>query len=804
MTFRLPALRRPHAPARHARQPRAGRTARAFLLLSAATSFPALAAGQAAHAAKPGSRQAKAARPVASKVAQIRAHDAETLSVTGVSHDRKLRHQALETPSSVSVLSAVTLRNLGVTNVRELAGLTPNLYEPRATIGFAVTNYFIRGIGELDPQGEPSVGTYVDGVYLPRNLGTMQELLDVADVQIDRGPVGFTAGHQAEGGAVRINSIVPTNTARLHVLAGYGTYNEYRLALAASGALVRDKVYASLAVDRHGRDGFDHNYTLDSSENNIDYTQARGKLRFTPNDRWDIQIAFDGTVDGSTNRGYGTLLNAYRYGLHSNIYPKNNYSEAGVTANVDYILNPHLRIHSVSAVRGYDDTGFYDNYGSYFIQRSQLLYYRDRAYSEDLSLRGEYGKLHFTTGAFFMYEDWFTNRRANNTYGSWYPDGTAAELQKYQPVQAVIDQLTRIWAVYGQVEYAITPALKATVALRFNYESHSNAETLNYLASGPGHVVGWPEDLNTLYSAQPGASAWPGKASAQASWYQILPKGALRWQATPNVAPYVSISQGSKSGGFDYRAQSPGAANMRQALLPYKPEMVTTFEIGVKTLSFARRLELTGALFYNKFNNIQLTTYDATTALSHRFNAGNGHSAGAETEATVHLTPDWDIRATASYLYARLDSFKGVYRPPIRLSDGSTYSNTPHAGATLPYSPRAQVSAASSYRFRLPRVPGRFRIGADVSFQSSLFLDGNENAQTRLPSQTYLNAIASWTSPDTRWVVTANGRNLIDRRFPQSLSYILGPAQGGVYSPSGYAAAYANPRTIFVSVEYRL
>ncbi|QHC36535.1 TonB-dependent receptor [Komagataeibacter xylinus] len=781
------------------------RSYRSALLFSLS---PIFLLGNSAFAAEQPPRQVSAARKtsIPANTAQENgstggriAGKVENIHVHQQSHTAQLREKVQKTPSSVSILSAERLRELGVTDVRQLSNQTPNLYQPRATVGFSATNYFIRGIGELDPQGEPSVGTYVDGVYLPRNIGTMQELLDVDNVQIDRGPVGFDYGHQAEGGAVRINTLAPTNARHLSLLAGYGTYNEYRIAGMASGALVKDKVYASISFDRHARDGIDHNYTLDRQENDIDFSQARGKIRFTPNSRWDITLAFDGTVDNSSNRGYGNINNTYRYGLYSSVYPQNNYSEIGFTGNINYIINDHLSLHSTTGIRGYDNIGMYDNYGSYYAQSSQWVKYTDRSYSENLSLHGVYNKISFTTGAFFEYEDWYTNRRAN-TPANGFLGATASPAisanQLYTPVYSVIDQQTRNWAVYGQAEYKITPRLTATAALRFNWEDHSNSSTLNYLAHTANHEVGWAQDIATLFGT-PGAAAWAYEAEAHKSWFQLLPKGTLSWQALPNLMSYVSISQGSKSGGFDYRAQTPGVP--QQATSPYNPEMVTTYEIGVKTSPLPRILTFNGALFYNNFDNIQMTTYNPTTGVSERFNAGKGHSVGAEIEATAQVTRAWDIHYTASYLYSRLDEFYGRSSAATVLANNTSYNTTPRAGNALPYSPRFQMSASSNYRLPLPRVAGQLRIGADVSFQSSLFLDGNENAQTRLPDQTYVNAIATWTSPDQRWTVTGQARNLLNHRYPQTLSYFY---SGGV--GTGYAAAYSDPRTIYVTAQFRL
>ena len=717
---------------------------------------------------------------------------AESITVSGLSRAGRRRQKLQHTAASISDISAEKLAQRAITSTRQLANLTPNLYQPRATVGYSNSNYFIRGIGELDAQGEPSVGSYIDGVYLPRTIGTMQELLDIENIEIDRGPVGFTTGHQAEGGAVRINTTVPDDTTRFSALAGYGSYNEHQTGFAVSGALIPGKVYASLSAEHHGRDGTDHNYTLDRDENNIDFTQARGKLRFTPTDSLDITLAFDGTSDGSTNRGYGNLLNPYRYGLYSRVYPKNNYSEAGFTGTISYLLDSHLSLRSLTSVRGYSDKGYYDNYGDPYIRNAQLLDYTDRTYSEDLQLNGTYGRFSFTSGVYFFDEDWYTGRRANNTFGT--QTNNPANI-RYQPVYASIDQLTHNYAWYGLAQYKILPNLTASVGLRWNWEQHSNSEALSFLSPTPNGVIGVKRDAATLYGNPPGATAW--RASARDTWAQLLPKGALNWAATPHIMPYASISQGAKSAGYDYRAQTPTALGRQQALLPYGPERVTTYEVGVKNDFADHRYTLNGALFYNDFQDIQITTLDPSSGLSHRYNAGNGHSLGAEVEAGAHLTRDWEVDYTGSYLFGQLDHFDGVYSR-TKLANGTYLNNTPHDGQTLPYSPRFQMDLSTNYVLPLP-VPGKVRIAGDVSFQSSLFTDALVNAETQLKAQTFVNALISWTSPGGRWTATLSGKNLLDRRYAQSLSYVQG---GGV--PVYWAAAYNDPRTLFFSLRYAL
>ena len=97
------------------------------------------------------------------------------------------------------------------------------------------------------------------------------------------------------------------------------------------------------------------------------------------------------------------------------------------------------------------------------------------------------------------------------------------------------------------------------------------------------------------------------------------------------------------------------------------------------------------------------------------------------------------------------------------------------------------------------RIPGHLRIAGDISFQSAIFTDALENSQTRLPDQTYVNALVGWTSPAARWTATLSARNLLDRRYPQTLTFLQG---AGV--PVLYSAAYADPRTVLFTLRYTL
>jgi iron complex outermembrane receptor protein len=695
-------------------------------------------------------------------------------------------------PASVSVLTAERLERLGVSSTLDLVNLTPNLYQPRNTMSYSAAQYFLRGIGELDAQGEPSVGTFVDGVYITRNLGAMQELLDIVDIQIDRGPV-IHLGHQVEGGAVRLTTAKPDNTVRRELLAGYGSYDEIKLGGLISGPLVQDKLYASFAISRHQRDGTDINRTLNRRENDIGITQARAKLRFTPTPDLDITLALDGTADDSLNRGYGNLRNADQFGLYSPIYPKNRYRQGGLTATVLYHLSPALDLSSVTAVRVFEDHAKYDNTGDIFARNSSPLRYYDNAYSEDLRLTGTVGKARFTGGLYLLYEDWITRRNVN---ASTTFQGSPNRIV-FTPVNAAIDQKTYNAAAYLQTDYDLSPRLTLTAGLRYNVERHATEETLSWLVAGGDHTVTVTEasqvasELDVLYG-QPAATAW--RVKAHKSWNQLLPRLSATFEAAPGVKAYASISQGAKSGGFDFRANSP--SNSRQATTPYAPEKVTTYELGVKSDWAQGRVRLNGAVFWNDFEDIQISAYDPLTAMSHRYNAGDGHSVGAEVELAAQVTPDWSVEATASWLDTKLDTYRGTYSQ-IVLAGGDVLPTSAQSGSPLPNAPREQARIASDYRLPVG-LPGELRLGSDIAYQASTYLTSAASRYNRMPPQTTLNASLRWTSDDGTWRVALWGRNLLDRRYLVWSG--LSTTNGSPAHPIFYSASWTDPRTVYLEV----
>ncbi len=759
------------------------------------------------------------------------ANSVETITVLGSKSTPtgkallEIQHSA--TPASL--FSAERLDAAAIVNIRELMRQSPGLAGVPAN-NFSDQEIFIRGIGEQDPQGEPSVGVYVDGVFMPKLLGTNQELLDIENIRIVRGPDGFDGGHMAEGGGIHIQTTVPDGTFKGVAEAGVGTFDEWKIGGAISGPIVDDKVFASVALSHHERDGI--NISLPNKEpgTDINYSQGRIKFRFTPTDDLEFISAFDGTNDHGTNYVDADLAAADgdHYDGHNPLYPKNDYTELGWTGTISYQIDEHLKLSSLTSVRGFSNQSYYDNYGDAFARSSQLLHYEDRAYSEDVKLSGDYDWFSFDGGVYAYHENWTTNRRANNGFGAGSVSRGSAILS---PVDAFIDQDNTIYSAYLDSRIKITDALTAELGGRANYEIHANHEELYCLLPGaigltktgsafcPTSGVESTTDaavseINALANNAPGAQAWG--AGGKARYASLTPKIALDYQWTPEILQYVSYSQQEKPGGFDYRGQTVGLAGAssiaaseflasRQERIAYSPETLTTYETGVKTTLLDNRALLNLSAFYNDFHNIQLTTTDPSQnpPLTHRFNDGKAKSYGAELEATIYPAAGLEIYGFADYLFSRLDV---VDSPTAIVYYGETAIHTaPFVGAKLPDASHWQGSLSVNYTLPLS-IPGAIRVGSSLTFQGAYFTDTTNNVKNEIPRQTLVNALASYTSDDDHWIFQVTAKNLFNKRYPESLSYTspTSPAPAAVAPPPAfYTTFYNDPRTFLFTVKYK-
>ena len=136
---------------------------------------------------------------------------------------------AQDVPLAVTVLDGVELAVRGVTDLESLSYALPNVALDGIGTGKGIANFSIRGLGVAGsiPSIDPTVGVFVDGVYLGVNYGVVMDMLDLEAMEVLRGPQGLLFGRNVTGGAVLLRSRRPAGgssaEAELRVETGLDT-----------------------------------------------------------------------------------------------------------------------------------------------------------------------------------------------------------------------------------------------------------------------------------------------------------------------------------------------------------------------------------------------------------------------------------------------------------------------------------------------------------------------------------------------------------------------------------------------------
>jgi len=671
-----------------------------------------------------------------------------------------------DTPIAITAFSAQALEDRKVDNVRDLAGQIPNLSISRVTISHTTQTYSLRGVGESDPIQEPVLAVYVDDVYIPRQIGSMIEFNDLERIEVLRGPQGTLYGRNSSAGALRVITRDPGREFRAKAEVGLGNYGAVDVRALVEGP-ISDTVSASLSYIRHQRDGVTFDPTLNHDVNRIDVDAYRAKLRWTPNEKLDALLTVNATRDRSDSRSYIPIRQpgggfSKRLSF-SEVEPSQDLDQISGSLRLTYKLSDALQLKSISAYGGFNlNPVNYDNDGETALIQKNLIHYNDQYVTQELQLNGEFDRVTFTTGVFFLHErfyverDGYSRRNAQATNPVTTPGN-------YNFLRAHNITNTDAYAVFGEATWKITDRLSLITGLRWTNEKKEFTFD------------------NSILNLAGQVTAASIRGVSEKTWSKITPKVSVQYEWTPDITSYATYSQGFKSGGFDNRA-----TRLDLATLPFQPEEVTTYEGGLKSELFDRRLRANLAVFYNDYKDLQVSFYDPAYVGSRRGNAGQATSYGVELETDAQLTQTLSAQFSVGYLFAEYDEYKGAGGAGVD-ADGNRLTN----------SPRWSLSGGLNWTVPV-QIPGSLRLGVNAQYQTRTYSNAVPSAggQHEIPAQGFLNAVATWTAPDPRWSVVLSGRNLTNSAKPVSSTYT--PSTGVYY------VNYPDPRTWLATLRFAL
>lgn len=261
-------------------------------------------------------------------------------------------------------------------------------------------------------------------------------------------------------------------------------------------------------------------------------------------------------------------------------------------------------------------------------------------------------------------------------------------------------------------------------------------------------------------------------------FYLFTPKIGLEWSPTEDLLAYFSWSKGYKSGGWTTRLSFPNATPPR-----FGPEKARTFELGVKSEWFQRRLRLNLAGFRTNYLGIQQNAFKFISPTIE--NAGDAHIHGAEVELTALLTDNFVVNASMGWLkakYVALSPTVGAellaipygVDPSIPTCGGVPCFGIPYLPATdgrsvtlnskLRKTPEWKFTISPQYTLNLNEV-GALVFNVDYTYTSSLANDTENTVELNRPSVDMLNASVTYRAPSGSWEAAFGATNLTDDRY---------------------------------------
>jgi iron complex outermembrane receptor protein len=689
----------------------------------------------------------------------------------------------------------------------------------------------IRGVAQnsYGDEQEPPVAVYQDDSYSSSiNLASFP-VFDLARVETLRGPQGTLFGRNATGGAIQFISQKPTREFEGYATATFGRFNQKIVEGAISGPF-SDRWQGRLAFVSNQDDGFIKEiYPGQKDRGANDHYALRGQLAWQPTDGTNVNLIlrylradkerqaglyshepacpnaqrqgeftpptlacpFWGSAPGAAGTGY----------QNPSIIPSRGgdpwATEESSLSYVDRTIKAAtLRIDStlgdfdLVSITDYQDADkFYIEGGDaspvlgvVFYQGSKI-----KQFSEELRLSREFGRNQIVGGLYGMKVDGdYTGQFADPFYADVYGDPAYA----YIPV-ITASQTTTSYAAFVQNEWKATDQVSLIAGLRYWRDQRNGAyygdEPSNgiHIAFDHTQVVGTSFDVPFDQTVVP-VTLTP--ADAHETFDDVTARLELDYRVTDDMLLFASFNRGSKSGGFSFSTGTPFAdfpdfgiplGTDAQFLngIPFKPEVLNSFEVGIKS-TINGTTTFDASAFYYDYKD-----YQAFVQLGVNQTVINLPATAYGLEAEINSRP-----VTGLTLQLGLSALSSNVED-IVLPDTVT-----HVEHDLPQTPNFSGNALARYEF--PLGGGVASVQADVQYSAKFCFTVLCAPVEKEAAYSVANARIGYAAGDGRWSVAAFVDNLANeayRVYAFDSSLFAGVVAG----------VYGKPRTYGLTATWR-
>lgn len=711
---------------------------------------------------------------------------------------RKMEETLQRVPVSVAAVTGEELEKRSIQNLSELGQSTPNFnFGSAGQTGRNAGVLYIRGVGPNT--GAATVGVYIDGVYLGQGRGNDLETVDLERVEVLRGPQGTLFGKNTSGGAVNIITRKPDISAdALSGRAQITTGSRNRLDFLGSidAPLITDRLALQISGSRRTQDGYAHRADGEVL-GDLDRVSSRFALQWQPTDQFSALLSGDvlSYEEGSApEKLLAVNTTTSQAVIFTNLISPTPFDDRWVPSTdfFSYATGANASrgdIWGTSLTLNYDvDWAAFKSISSYRTLKTrseqdadnspvQILdfFIRDKQhqFSQEFQLvnANAADRLSWTLGAYYFREV------LKGGYQDAYVVTALAEAFFGNPYQYPFsfgnsaDTVNTSYAVYGQSNFNLTDKLRATLGARL---TRDDVRTVAYSWEVPSHINQTPLDPKRQH------------------WDDVSPRLGLDYQWTPDIMTYVSATRGFKAGGFTNR-NDVGTPS-------FKSEHLRTYELGLRSELFARRLRFNVTGFYNDYKDLQMAIGGSTTdgsgiitPFSITANIPGVRIVGAEVELSA-------IPVAGLTLTGGLGITDVKY---TELPDDPRWSETNLVSPDndFPYTPKVSYTLGAEYSTSLMEA---FNLTARVDYAHKSDIAHNLENTPLLRQRAYglLNARLTLESESSGLSLSVFGTNLTDEH------YFTGGYDDGTIANSagGLGITIVNmapPREYGVSVQWR-
>ncbi len=678
--------------------------------------------------------------------------DALTSEIVVTAQKKKDVENVQDVPVAITAFNGATLEALQVRDLGSLSYSAPNVSLDQIGTTRGVANFSIRGLGinSSIPSIDPTVGVFVDGVYLGVNNGVSFDVFDLDSIELLRGPQGILFGRNTTGGAVLVNTGNPTDDLRVKGKIAYdGPIDKGRgsgnltVQGTVSGPIITDILNFKLGA-YHNRDrGYFQNLFDGSDHGKANTLILRGALELTPTDGIRILAKgeiFDSKGDGPAAQNHGIYdRNSFDFSIDNRGLYDTRAEFATLRAEFD--IGDNGKVTNIFGYRDYRAVTDAD-----IDSRPQFLFHSGTAlsqkqYSNELRYAGSYGPLDITVGGF-----WFTQ---DVKYDENRDIPPSSPLTFYGGGKQDHDVL----GVFAAADFDITDALTLNAGIRWSKEEKNAAVTYTRprpacsVVDGTCPTTGTNPFIPTENNGFTDGNVWKNWA----------PKLGLTFDATDDILLYSNWARGYRSGGYNFRITAPiafEAITTANGSFAFDEEKVDNFEAGLKLQSSDRKATMNLAVFMTKIDDMQreVNQSSGTSGVAQSiFNTANAEIFGVEAEGRYALTDNLLFTGNVGFIDA---DYKKIL---FDISGDGAINNT-DLGLKLPRVPKLTWGIGAVYDLNLGNSGS---LVTRLNFQHRDRNAYTDNNYGWLNASDQLDGSIAWKT--NNWLtVSLYGKNLLD------------------------------------------